>query len=75
MSYSIASRVKASPRICTVRNEEQLIERMKKMSSLDIWNAMFTRGVKGWKHKFLSDEFERRRQLTLGQLGFKNYRR
>ena len=66
---TIAYRVRTSPRICKIRTEQDLRDRMKRMTSLDLWMSMMKPGVKGWKHKLLSDEFERRRKITKNLLG------
>lgn len=70
---TIASRVKEFPRIASIRSEEQMVARVAKMSSLEIWYAMFTPRIQGWKHKILSDEFERRRSKTRSLLGLNGF--
>ena len=66
---TIAYRVCYRPRIGKIRTENDLQNRMKGMSCLDIWMTMTAPGIKGWKHKILSDEFERRRKITKNLLG------
>ena len=72
---TIASRVKEFPRITSIRSDEQMIARVAKMSSIDIWRAMFTPRIEGWKHKILSDEFERRRHKILSLLGLQGFKK
>jgi hypothetical protein len=62
MDFSVAHRIKTTPRIVAIRTETQLLARMSKMTSHQLWLAMSQRGVAGWKHKFLSDELYRRKQ-------------
>ena len=61
-SSSIASRIKTTPRIIAIRNNDQLLARIARMNSHQLWIAMCQKGVAGWKHKILSDELYRRKQ-------------
>lgn len=70
---TIASRVRSHPRICTIRTEAEMIRQAKAMTSLQLWSAMFTKGVAGWRHKIMSDEFERRRRNFKHQSGLFKY--
>ena len=47
--------------------------RIQGMTTLQLWVAMCTKGVAAWKHKIMSDEFERRRKRTKDLLGLFKY--